>query len=542
MPQWGEGPNTSLSTRIEDDIGPTSRALTTRAVIVGVNDNGITYTNAQVDETGNLHTEIRSPTSAFGELLATHTTPRVQIDAIYGLLVGTDHEIFTSAGGSATAANALFTCGTGTGVGAYGVVRSRRLVRYRPGQGSRARFTAAFTAGVPNSQQGAGLFTATDGFFVGFTGTQFGITRRIAGACAIYRLTITSGASGAENMTVTLAGTAVVVASGGALSASATAERIARFGVFSGWSSAVSPTSNGATVTFIQRVPGTTSGAFSFASSGGAAGAFAAVQVGAANDDTTGFVAQADWNVDKMNGTGPSGVTLDPTKLNVYEVVVPYLGAGTIIWRVMEPSGHFATVHRIEYPNAAAVPSQRNPTYRVGWFAASLGSTTNLVVTGASAAAFVDGEPTTARDPFSTSNLSFSASATEYVALALRVRGEFSGTVNQREIFIQTGVCATETAARVVRVRWILNPTLTGAVDWNYIDQSLSAVERATPTNITPSGGREVATDIVASGAASRIDLAKLDLRLEPGDVLVAALQTTSGTATAAISVNWQEK
>lgn len=214
----------------------------------------------------------------------------------------------------------------------------------------------------------------------------------------------------------------VVVASGGALSTTATAERIAEVGSFTGWTSSVSPTSNGATVTFIQQVPAATVGSFSFSSSGGAAGTFATVQAGAANDDTTAFVARSAWNVDPMDGTGPSGITLDPTKLNVYEVIIPYLGAGTIIWRVMEPSGHFATVHRVEYPNSATTPSQRNPTYRVGWFAASLGSTTNLTVTGASAAAFVDGEPTSARDPFSTSNLNFTAGTTEYVALALRVR------------------------------------------------------------------------------------------------------------------------
>lgn len=99
----------------------------------------------------------------------------------------------------------------------------------------------------------------------------------------------------------------------------------------------------------------------------------------------------------------------------------------------------------------------------------------------------------------------------------------------------------TETAARLVRVRVLLNPTLSGTVSWGYVDQANSAVERITPTGVTVSGGREVATDVVASGAAGRIDLSRLDLRMEPGDVLVIALATASSSAVCQVAANWQE-
>lgn len=39
-------------------------------------------------------------------------------------------------------------------------------------------------------------------------------------------------------------------------------------------------------------------------------------------------VEQADWNVDKFDGKGPSGVTLDPTKSNIFVTALQWLGVG----------------------------------------------------------------------------------------------------------------------------------------------------------------------------------------------------------------------
>lgn len=81
--------------------------------------------------------------SGFGDPLAAPITPRIQVDAVYGV-VSTDLETLTSGGGAVSEADATFTLSSGTGSGDYAVLRSRRVCRYRPGQASRFRFTAAF--------------------------------------------------------------------------------------------------------------------------------------------------------------------------------------------------------------------------------------------------------------------------------------------------------------------------------------------------------------------------------------------------------------
>jgi hypothetical protein len=39
-----------------------------------------------------------------------------------------------------------------------------------------------------------------------------------------------------------------------------------------------------------------------------------------------------DFNIDPLNGTGASGFTLDPSKMQMYALEYSWYGAGTVIW------------------------------------------------------------------------------------------------------------------------------------------------------------------------------------------------------------------
>lgn len=45
---------------------------------------------------------------------------------------------------------------------------------------------------------------------------------------------------------------------------------------------------------------------------------------------------QANWNADPLNGTGPSGLTLNTTNGNIYRIVYSWYGYGTIEWQVVQ--------------------------------------------------------------------------------------------------------------------------------------------------------------------------------------------------------------
>jgi hypothetical protein len=63
-------------------------------------------------------------------------------------------------------------------------------------------------------------------------------------------------------------------------------------------------------------------------------------------------VAQADWNQDKLNGTGISGMDLDITKANFYFVDFAWLGVGEVRFGVLGPNGERNICHIFQNPNA----------------------------------------------------------------------------------------------------------------------------------------------------------------------------------------------
>ena len=57
-------------------------------------------------------------------------------------------------------------------------------------------------------------------------------------------------------------------------------------------------------------------------------------------------VRQADFNIDPLDGTGPSGFTFDPSKMQMYALEYSWYGAGTVIWMIRGQDGQFNWCHR----------------------------------------------------------------------------------------------------------------------------------------------------------------------------------------------------
>jgi hypothetical protein len=61
-------------------------------------------------------------------------------------------------------------------------------------------------------------------------------------------------------------------------------------------------------------------------------------------------VAQADWNGDKLDGTGPSGITLDITKAQIFWMDIEWLGLGTVRLGFII-NGQFILCHSFHHAN-----------------------------------------------------------------------------------------------------------------------------------------------------------------------------------------------
>lgn len=67
-------------------------------------------------------------------------------------------------------------------------------------------------------------------------------------------------------------------------------------------------------------------------------------------DDTTEKVSQTNWNIDTLDGTGPSGITLDVTKTQIFWCDLEWLGVGSVRCGFVI-NGVFVTCHIFHHAN-----------------------------------------------------------------------------------------------------------------------------------------------------------------------------------------------
>jgi len=101
-------------------------------------------------------------------------------------------------------------------------------------------------------------------------------------------------------------------------------------------------------------------------------GIFAVLRSSVSGVSTDTRVPQASWNVDRMDGTGPSGLTLDLTMIQVCVFSFGWLGAAIIRWCLVV-DGRLIIVHEDFPSNQIPLPYMRHPSLPVRWEMESTG-------------------------------------------------------------------------------------------------------------------------------------------------------------------------
>ena len=125
-----------------------------------------------------------SVNSIFGDKITGARIPSIAAQFQYGLRAD-DAIIDTVTTGNTTISNSMLLLNTGVAADGHVGIQGADYLRYIPGHEAYAFFTCVFDSPVVGSIQRIGLFDFDsgngNGFFVGYRGTQFGITRRRAG-------------------------------------------------------------------------------------------------------------------------------------------------------------------------------------------------------------------------------------------------------------------------------------------------------------------------------------------------------------------------
>jgi len=468
--------------------------------------------------------------TVFGEVASAETTPVFQLDGLYGISDTNEFQLNSAAGGGQSVnSDGLLTVNSGTAPGGFGALRSKRAVRYRPGQGSMLRFTAMFPDGqVEGYQQVAGYLNQTDILAIGYNflpGSEFAILRRYKSTAELWELDFAVGTgAGAEDLEITLNGTLHTIQVPSGLSAQEVASYIGN-STFTNWIVDYVDTR----VHFLYGGPPVDlTGGFSFnnATAGGSASAIGStLQEGQIPNDTWTY--QSDWNLDTLDGNGPSGMILDPSKLNVYQIDFRWLGVGIIRYSIEnDVTGSMIPFHMERFTNSNVTTHISNPSMRGGYAvvnaAPELGTGTDVTVSGGSMMGGIQGKIIRNVSPRSSFNdvSNLSSGDTHHVLSIKNDRVNVNGTLsklNQREIIIDLMACGVlANAGNNATFYFYKNAELDSGTLFTYDSVTGGISESKTTGEYSPGTGTLISTFVVASNATANIDLTSLRMILAP--------------------------
>ncbi len=488
--------------------------------------------------------EIVNPTSPFGELLISDLNPALQVDfvdsSINSALINS-HIIGSTSGSSiSTDENEIVvTAGTSSSNSAYAL--TKRMVPYQPGQGTIARFTARFSSHHSNSDQFAGLYNYISGYRFGYNGDTFGIHYRRTGKREIRALTITTGSSSLGlYATVTINGEAkqVLLTSGG--STTKTAYELGRenfYNVAEGWISSVI----GDVVYFISTECKPYSGSFAF-SHATAVGSFSLIASGELPEED--FIEQSSWNIDPMNGLGPSRLNFDPSLANVYEIKFQYLGYGNVLFSIEgSTSTKFIPVHLIKNAGNTNHPTIRNPNFFLSWSAKNTGSVASPpLVYGASGAGFIAGVKKYLGARFSYALIKDVSSTALIPAFTIKASHIYNGNPNVTSIKLDRLSLGSD-VVKPVELLVFAGANLNTANFVNYNSSLSRAVIDTTATSVDITNARQIFATSLGRSTQVNLDLRLEEFDIQAGEEITFCINShqTSANQFVSISLSWSE-
>lgn len=488
--------------------------------------------NMWADRYGNIITPGATAISAFGEPIAIQPTPVIQLDGVYSLYTD-QFQTYSALGGSyGTTTDSMWYASCGTSLYSYGVVRSRRHLRYRPGQGALARFTALFEGAVTGTSLRAGFGNQESAVQVGMNNGRFGVMLSNGESRAEIRTLTISGTATTGTVTIVLNSVSFNVSLVGGETAAQTAARIAR-ATFAGW--IVEQKDND--VRFLATGTGPLNGTYSYTGTT-TTGTFARSQAGVAIQET--WIYQEDFNGDTLDGKGPSRMTIDPTKLNVFQINFRWLGAGIIKFAIEDAiNGNMITFHSIVTTNTRTSPWSHNPNFKLSYVAYNIGAASVATVRGASGYAAIEGsiQKNDYTRSFSTQKSSL-GSGTIHQVFAVRNPITLEGKINTRELRLQDLSIAFQGNDPLQVMIFYSAQLATGNQIWYRQAEMLANISTETGTlNLTDY--TPILSFVAGLNGSAQYDLDGYRVVIPPGDSVIVAAKSGQSISQISAAATW---
>lgn len=261
-------------------------------------------------------------------------------------------------------------------------------------------------------------------------------------------------------------------------------------------------------------------------------------------------IAQASWNIDPMNGTGPSGLTLDLTKVQILVIDLQWLGTGRV--RIgFDINGQVYYVHQFLCANLLTVPYMTNACLPVRLELTNTGATsgTNTLLHICSTVVSEAGVADALGLQFTANNGTSSVSAGATLIPILSIRASTTGPNSQtnRGQIIPVNFEVNNGSTATVLYELILNGTLTSP-SFAKVNSTYSLTESDTTASAI-SGGTVLASGYCGGGSkitqATNLVGKQNLVYTELGsvqDTLSICATAVSSSSNLLCAINWQEE
>ena len=250
-------------------------------------------------------------------------------------------------------------------------------------------------------------------------------------------------------------------------------------------------------------------------------------------------VYQSAWNVDKMDGTGESSVTLDTSKGYIYQIDYSWYGYGIIRWSILASVNNRQTVVPVHEITPSGETSISSPNLVLHQRVDNGGDATNLVMQVGGRQYSIVGLYVPKFRFTGQTRSGVSTSTTLIPTVSFRTKAAFQ----DRSVRSQGYVANLSTEDCEVFI--VVNGSLTGA---SYTTPSLhTAAETAVETDVSAtaiSDGTVVWSDLVVAGQANKsvFNSSDLDFDLPQTQPVSLCIRTLSGTGTADVHFRLREE
>jgi hypothetical protein len=261
------------------------------------------------------------------------------------------------------------------------------------------------------------------------------------------------------------------------------------------------------------------------------------------------LIIQSSWNIDKMNGSGPSGITLDVTKAQIFIIDYQWLGVGRIRYG-FDINGVIYYVHQITPANNQALVSISTPNnpirYEIISNGAGSAATATLIHICASVVSEGGGLDVGYPISINSSTTAFTTnnSTNIFPIIALQLQSNKLGAT----VDISSVTVTSTTANAQLLFQIYLNPTLTGtALSYSAITNSVCQYSLGT-TGTTVSGGTIIHQEFISNRSGTSLNVSSFGVRTlgtyinNTSETLVFAISSVPAASNAVyMTVNWRE-